>query len=115
MQPSRSESDPSTLTDSGGGQGAAAGVTETDDDGAICVPEHSFVPVTPASPALPRADNDVIVQPVPSCDDRLSNKRHSDIITRGELCCVSKSQKSQKSSGERRTLSLSSSEHGSSR
>lgn len=42
-------------------------------------PEHSFVPVTPATQSSPRADHKVIIHPMPSEDAPLQPPPHSTV------------------------------------
>lgn len=87
-------------------------------------PAHSFVPVIPANAASPRADNEVIIHPIPSEEllANTNNKPDSAVITAAEVHTVTNEitvadavVSQQRRGRERRTPSLSSSEHGSNR
>lgn len=80
-------------------------------------PQHSFVPVAPAGSASPRADNEVIIHPIPSEDLPSSAKPNSVILAEVHIThqTSEESTKKPRRGRERRTPSLSSSEHGSNR
>lgn len=105
------------MIDSGGGVTAKSPTPCSDNDG-VEPPDHSFVPVTPAVSASPRADNEVIVHPIPANEESLVNKRSS--VAKANVHKDSGGRDSEnvdrhKSARQRRTPSLSSSEHGSNR